>query len=597
MSTIQSDMAPGWDAQTRSRAERLAEAAILVAPPAVVFIFSLALYPAFGPLKDALLLALAGALFAAALAAGWLRTLPRTWAALVALYCAVTLAAWAASYRRDMGTDAALGMIAAPMLGCVAVAVVRRRMLLIEIIAATGAIEAVITLAQWLAGFDPHQVFYRARAVVGFIFSILIVRPIGTIGNSDVVALVIAASFPAALTLIGDRGRGRVSRLLWVTLAMADLGAIAGTACRASLVGALAGGSVVAVSRWTHLRRRTILTMLAIVCLLGAAFVAARVANRRNRLDLGMATTSRTFAWRVALARWPGSLLLGSGPGTFRFTYMRLEGEWLREHNFEDMRYAGGNADAQNDFLQARLETGWLGLAALVAVLAWWARTAIAGMHSEDREQRTVTVAALGGVLALVVVAMVETCFQYAATRMLIWLWMALPLTYLGRQERRAARFAGVRWALAAVVVVVFAWDAGRIVLSRYWTERGYRAEFAGRVGEAVEDDRRAAELDPANREARFHLGRAQWKTGDVAGAVRTLDDAVRCDAHPRVYEMRIRILYRSGRLAEALRRASEGVRIFPWAPELEYWREAILARMMTGAAPALPPYKTWEQR
>jgi tetratricopeptide (TPR) repeat protein len=461
-------------------------------------------------------------------------------------------------------------------------------MLLVEIIAATGAVEAAIVLGQWLAGFDPYEVFHRARMVVAYITSTPQTRPLGTIGSSDVVALVIAASFPAALTLMGDRSRPASSRVLWLVLAAADLGAIGGTACRASLVGALAGGAVVMAARWTHLWRRTMLTMLAVVCLLAAAFLAARIANRRNQLNFGMATTSRTFTWRVSLAQWPGTALLGSGPGTFKFYYMRLEGEWLRAHNFEEERYAGGNNDAQNDFLQARLETGWLGLAALVAVLAWWTRAALAAARSADPEHRNVAAAALGGVLALIVVALVESCLQYSTTRMLLWLWMALPLTYRPEPEKRAPRFGALRWMLAAALIAGFAWDAGRIVLSRYWTERGFRAEFRNDLREAIESDRRAAELDPANREARYYLGRAQWKAADIAGALRTLDDAVRWDSHPRVYEMRIRILYRAGRFPEALRRANEGVRIFPWAGELPAWRNVVMSRIMTEEQP--PP-------
>jgi tetratricopeptide (TPR) repeat protein len=163
---------------------------------------------------------------------------------------------------------------------------------------------------------------------------------------------------------------------------------------------------------------------------------------------------------------------------------------------------------------------------------------------------------------------------------------MALPLTYLARERERIVRWAAARWALAAAAVTLFAWDAERIVLSRFLTERGFRAEYTGNLAGAIADGRRAVEVDPANREARFHLGRAQWKSGDLAGAVRTLDDAVRWDAHPRVYEMRVRILYRGGRLPEALRRAAEGARIFPWARELEDWRQAIQTRMMTGAPP-----------
>ena len=580
MSTSQSEAMPvSSSGDAKSRTRRTVEIAVCVSLPLVVFSFSTLVYPAFVPLKDALLLAFGGALFAIALAAGWLSRIPRMWAALVTLYCASILAAWAGSYRRDMGTDAAFGLIAAPLFACATVAVVRRRMLLIEVIAGTGAIEAAIVLGQWLARWDPHQVFYRAQEVIGYIYSMPIVRPIGTIGTADVAALVIAASFPATLTLAGDRSRCRLPRALWLAVALADLAAIAGTACRASLVGALAGGIVVALPRLEHLRRRTVLTILAVVFLLAAAFGAAKIANRRNHLNLEMATSARTFGWRVAMAHWPGTMLLGSGPGTFRFNYMRIEGEWLREHNFEDIRYAGGNHDAQNDFLQARLDTGWFGLAALVAVLAWWTRVAISISRSGDAEQRAVATAALGGVAALLLIAIVETCFEYAESRMLLWLWMALPLTYAATSQK-PLRFVPVRWVAAMIVFALFAWDASRIVESRFMTERGFREEFSGELAAAVADDRRAVEADPANREARFHLGRTQWKAGDIPGALRTLDDAVRWDSHPRVYEMRIRVLYRSGRLPEALRRAAEAARMFPWAPELQGWYKAAAARM-----------------
>jgi tetratricopeptide (TPR) repeat protein len=201
-----------------------------------------------------------------------------------------------------------------------------------------------------------------------------------------------------------------------------------------------------------------------------------------------------------------------------------------------------------------------------------------------------ISIAALGGVLALVLVALVETAFQYAPTRLLIWLWMALPLTCVARPSERTIRFRGARWLLALAVVGILTWDAGRTVLSCYLTERGYREEFVGDLAKAAADDRRAVEIDPLNREARFHLARAQWKAGDVAGVLRTIDDAVLWDAHPRVYSMRIRVLYRSGQLPQALHRTAEAIRIFPWWPEFEDWRQAIESRMMTAGTPALPP-------
>jgi hypothetical protein len=580
MSTIQSEAMT--DLARSSAGSRAAEIVVCLTVPVVVFSFSNSMYPAFQPLKEALLMILGGGLFAVALAAGWLARLPRMWSALVTLYGGSILAAWAGSYEGKMGADASLAMLAAPLFACAALAVVRRRVLVIEIIAATGAVEAAIAVAQWLAHWDPHQVFYRASVVIGFLYGIATVRPVGTIGTSDVVALVVAASFPATLVLAGDRNRARVSRVLWLALALLDLTAIAGTACRASLVGALAGGAVVAVSRFEHLRRRTILTLLAIACLLGAAFMAARIANRRNDLNVEEATSARTFAWRVSLARWPGTALLGSGPGTFRFVYIHREGEWLREHNFKSGEgYPGANSDVQNDFLQARLETGWFGLAALVIVLAWWMRVAIAGIRTGNAEQKAVATAALGGVLALVLVSMVETCFQYAPSRMLIWLWMALPLTFVQDEPRPSKQWAAARWAVAVAVVTVFAWGGGRIILSTFVTERGYRREFAGDLAGAIHDDRRAAQINPLNGEARYHLGRAQWKAGDISGALRTLDDAVTWDAHPRVYEMRIRVLARSGRLPEALRRASEAARIFPWYPTFQEWRNQFAAQLL----------------
>jgi tetratricopeptide (TPR) repeat protein len=270
--------------------------------------------------------------------------------------------------------------------------------------------------------------------------------------------------------------------------------------------------------------------------------------------------------------------------------YWYQEGVWLREHQLEDMRYAGGNADVQNDFLQARLETGWLGLAAVVAVLAWWARIAIAGTRADDPEQRTVSITALGGVLALLTVAMVESCFQHPETRLLIWLWMAAPVTFHVSQEPTRARMASLRSVAAMALMAVFAWSAGRVVLSRYWTEHGLRDEFTGRFADAVADDRRAIDLDPTNREAHFHLGRALWRAGDLRAAVRSLDDAVRRDCDPRVYEMRIRILYYAGLMPEAVRRANEAVRIFPWAGEMQGWLDVLKSRMVTGAYPPLPP-------
>ncbi|HZQ91409.1 MAG TPA: bacterial transcriptional activator domain-containing protein [Terriglobales bacterium] len=565
-------------------APRLASAlaaAICLLVPLMALVFHPALYAPFSAPKNALLIFAGTSLFALAAAGGVLKRPPRAAAWPAAALMVVIVLAWAASPFPHFGGRVVWLRLAGPMLAWVAIsALAGRERLMLLAIAFAGAAESPIAIAQWFLGLD----FFHGSTLLYQRMHLY-----GTFGNPDFVAVFIAATVPAALTLARDfASTSRAwTTFWWVMLAM-ELVAIIGTGCRTGLAAALAGAAVTLLMRnlrrpprhW--LRPRLVLWM----ALLAAA--STFLVLSRNEHDFGLAGKARVFVWRVALSDDARRRPLGTGPGTLAYVYgRRVSPYYIALNDPTQRRFVTYERTANNDFVQAIVETGWPGLFTLLALLAVWGRfvTGVARAPNDDFQPAAIAAAAAGGVAAICVAALAEGPMQRAEIWMLLWLWLALPVAGFEPSKIRgfeeAQRFSQPRnletskpifflgWTAALAAIALSGWFGARQIEASYLAQRGEQREFANRYADAVADYRRSVALDPTNGTPWFNLTRTLAKSGDLSAALATSYQTSRWMDEDTVIILRVAILRAQHNYPLALREAAEGFARRPWEGQL----------------------------
>lgn len=400
---------------------------------------------------------------------------------------------------------------------------------------------------------------YGILQVMGFDFLRLAARqvPVSSLGNTGFVAEYLVAALPMALALAAEGGRQ-----WWLSSPAVLLGVLHLwlTQSRAGWLGAALGGGILLLAPSSPLRSgpaRARLRRLALAGLLATGVLVlilpnlgpASIVRLRSLLDPGQATARvRLLIWRGALdlaARHP---LLGAGLGNFEFAYpevRRLE-EWsLSRRDVVD--------DAHNEYVHALAETGLLGLAAFLWLLARVARSAWGLLRAPGtRGEALPLIAAVAGLL---VYAGFGFPFKDPASGAYWWMFLAY-LSALDRQEEGgAARAIPMAWVRstaiahsALAVLLVFGAFLADLhirrmqVLSRHGRDGEAEAEYRAalrlyfplawthRLRSLVHDDRRMFPLLVADLERRLRSRpNDAWllaELGGLYGKLGRLDEA-----------------------------------------------------------------------
>lgn len=242
---------------------------------------------------------------------------------------------------------AALALLVA---GCVAGVDAAR---LARALGAAGAVVAAVVLLQ-AVGVDPF-----ARLDPQLTGSRL--RLYGTLGNPDFAAALIgAALWPTAWACREASPRGRVG---WSLALVAQAGALAATQSFATLL-ALGGGAALVALRGRVTTERRGLALAAVLLLaLGGLITFSASGRAPGRLAEG-----RLYLWRVSAPAVLDAPLFGHGPGSVEALWPAWQvarpGLTLAAPDF-----AAPQNHAHADALERALEQGFVGLAALVALL------------------------------------------------------------------------------------------------------------------------------------------------------------------------------------------------------------------------------------
>ncbi|HXB97208.1 MAG TPA: O-antigen ligase family protein, partial [bacterium] len=376
----------------------------------------------------------------------------------------------------------------------------------------SAALAGAWSVAQRL-GWDPSAVGASQAAAFGG-------RVSAAFGNPNFAG----GFFCLALPVLAHQAAfapGRAWRWLARVAAGLALLGLAFSACKAAWLGLGAAAAIAAhLCFWSPAgagRKRAALAWLGGALGLGLALSLLLLpTDSRQRLLGGPAAWSGSVSFREQT--WAGTWAMararpvtGWGPGTFSAAYpafrptATMAGQ--TQHAYEVTR-------PENWPLELLAETGWLGLAAALALLGalLWPLRGLARGWDKDPERAGLALAllaALGGSLACNLAALdlflPSTLLPFVALAALGAALATDKAPVLG-----AALGGGMRWLMSAGLLLLAAAPVAQAQMRWRASDRTALAEQlsrAGRLDEAVAPYQEALQLDPGQVEARYFLG------------------------------------------------------------------------------------------
>ncbi len=547
---------------------RFTTAAVCLFVPLIVLSFFPPLASPFFATKHALLLIFAGLIAATTLGtlaankitiAPQYRSLVRGFLLSAMAFAAATLLAAATSPLRYMSRSGILTALATTILLVVLPLVLRgREVLVLKSVAIAAVLVAYIAILQSADLLDLFRLFGRDSGTFGRM------RIYATLGNPNFVATFLAASISSLFAL----HRRSSSARMRVALVFGMVLITTATVLTGSRAGIAALAFAVVAFLWTSTsNRKSRWITSAIIAVLTILIIGGSELNPRALTE---AARGRLFIWRAALSG-DQSLLTGSGPNTFAYLYLPRAGSLVARHP-EAARFVSYELHAQNDWVETFLETGTVGLIALVAIFVFWFRHAFRVLR-EGSAAREITTAAISGIVALVVSSVLDFPFHRAEGLTLLCIWMSLPVAQvlkLHARERSGGRFRYALIPVALVLVVSFTWLGTRPLVADALVARGEQFESAGFPSEASEAYRHALQLDPTSTNAQFDLVRSLASDENFLEALTQSQQLLRFVSEPECWMLRSRILRRLGDSQTALNEIRAATHTFPFSTELQ---------------------------
>lgn len=257
-------------------------------------------------------------------------------------------------------------------------------------------------------------------------------------GNHEQLGSFLALLFVPALALALDT-RQADKRLLFSQGAALVVGA-ALLLCRTRSAWAGAGGVLLSLlalryapvklsrSNKALIIGPALIVLLAFVGLLGVSQLAPLVSTRAATLAKGVEDTSfadRLHRWRAACRMASEKPVTGWGLGAWPV----MEGRWTHQGDDVPEVLAAGTGHsnlAHNFWVQWASETGGVGLALQIAVLAAFTLQILTALRSCPREERPRLMAALAAVVAGAVDMIGAPSYTFPGVSSLWWVWLGL---------------------------------------------------------------------------------------------------------------------------------------------------------------------------
>jgi len=441
-----------------------------------------------------------------------------------------------------------------------------------------GTVSSVAVIAQWLSGV-------RGIALHG------------TQGNGNWLGLLLAITLPLSAGFVATgRSKGAWWWVAGLVGAILQLPALVLAGSRVAWVAAAAAcatAMLVALSRRARLSRGIAAFMLVGAVASLSTESLARSAGPEAELIGAEAKESlggRTWIWRTSMHAARSALPFGTGLGGFGHAYLEAQGQALRQMPVPDASRQFHNATtAHQDWIQALVETGPVGLALLVTCVA----AAMVG-HLRKRSW-----AAAGALVAFIACAcgdsplrqpaiVVLVCLLFASAPRRRWPWPTSTLS-VGLVVTSLSMAA----ALAGWMATRWETEAGNALLDTRIALLQRAIRLDGRSGQAelslglakleLAEPKGAIPLLERSRDRLANvgtdiaLGNAWLESGDAARAERSYRRALAM--HPGSFRGHANLaeaLQEQGKLDEAGRQLALAKRLYPGHPKLPEMEERL---------------------
>jgi hypothetical protein len=235
-----------------------------------------------------------------------------------------------------------------------------------------------------------------------------------------------------------------------------------------------------------------------------------------------VAGSHRYQYWQVALHAFESSVWTGIGPGTFQFYWAQHQtlGEFV--------------LNAHSLWLETLAELGIIGLLLLAGFFLVTIISSARRALSSTSEERAVRASAISGVTAFCAAAAFDWDWQIAVIPMVMMFLAAICLapSSADPEPRGAAPPAGRKWlvgrgALVAVCLVAL-WTILVPLGATSAVRASQKAAANGHLIDALRDANNAQQLEPAAATPRLQQALVLEQLGDVPGATRAIEEAVR---------------------------------------------------------------------
>lgn len=405
----------------------------------------------------------------------------------------------------------------------------------------------------------------------------------GLLGNPSFVASYLAGVGPLLLWL--SASQPWPAGAAWTAGLALAAAALAGSGCRGAWLAALASWPLagVAVFRAAGERRRrwgVAAAAAGALALAGAAvssgpFIVARAAAAA-RAD-APALRGRLLMWRVAGDMIRERPLTGQGPGGYYYRHLEHQARLLEEPaRAAWLPYWRHTHSAHDAYLNLTAETGALGLAAFLAVVAAAYRGWRRRRSQEPALDATLRDAWACAALALLVDGLLGLTLQLPASALLLALALAsasapAPVEAPAAPGRADDRRSPLRLAAAVAATLLLILGAARLWLrqaAEIAVGRAMTAVFRQDLAAGERELRRAAALSPSDGRAQFFLGNVLLLSGRPDAAASRLEAAAVLLSDPNVsYDLGLSSLGR-GDDAAARRWTLAALRLKPAFPE-----------------------------
>lgn len=246
----------------------------------------------------------------------------------------------------------------------------------------------------------------------------------------------------------------------------------------------------------------------------GAAPALGRV---ESMLEVETEGQSRFAIWANSLAIFKDHPFLGIGKGNFRFAYQIYARRVVKDPAFNVQSRA---ADAHNDYIQLLAETGLLGSASFLLLIALLAKKFWRDLE-ESFDPRVLPIAF--SMMAILAEAFWDFPFNLPVPTAFFWIYAGILWRWTGNDATKPQR---ARKALLLIPVLLltllcslFAIFTLSSLRGEFHFSRGAKALYSDRWTDAEPDLRRATEISPFNYRYHFLYGLFMLRKGNYSQA------------------------------------------------------------------------------